>query len=592
MGSMDFLKGIIVYENFKHFGELYKHLESSDDKENFLSHKSEEGWKTFSKEAFLNKVRYLTVAFHENGWRGENIAIAIAPSAHWMMLDYALMLCGAVSVPLFTNISSKNLLFQCLDANIHTAFIESKNHEKCITQVGENIDLIYVGEMSGYTNLEDLLLKGAYLDKENPALFYELLENINEEDLATIVYTSGTSGTPKGVELSHANLISQIHATSENYVFYKESDVAFSFLPLAHIFERMVMHFYLSQELTVYFADDVQNVGVLLKELNPTVMTVVPRLLEKVFFKMKLKAMEGSFLKQALVRLAFHRALTKNPQTSKNILDKVLDALVYKKLRLALGSKMRMMISGGAPLAEALHRFYLNIGLTIYQGYGLTESSPVIAANTPEHNKLGTCGLVYPGVEMKVNTEGELLAKGPNIMMGYHNNVKATEETVDANGWLNTGDLASIDEEGFVTITGRKKELLKTSTGEYVSAVFIEQKLTSNGWFEHALVIADAKPYVSALLFIERTYLGRLATSMHSTPLKALESEKFKEMTEKFIKTVNKKLNHWEKVREYVVIADELSIEDGALTPSMKLAKNHLMDVYEDEIQRLYKDHV
>ena len=581
-----------MYENFKHFGELYRHLESTDAKENFLSEKNEEGWKTYSKEEFLRSVRYLTLAAYENGWHGENVAIAISPSAHWLMLDYALMLCGAVSVPLFTNISSKNLLFQCLDANIHTAFIETKNHEKCIVQVGENIELIYVDEMSGYKSLEDLLLEGESIDKANPTFFSELLERIKAEDLATIVYTSGTSGTPKGVELSHANLISQIHATSENYVFDKENDVAFSFLPLAHIFERMVMHFYLSQELTVYFADDVQNVGVLLKELNPTVMTVVPRLLEKVFFKMKLKAMEGSFLKQALVRLAFHRALTKDPETSKNMLDKILNGLVYEKLRLALGTKMRMMISGGAPLAEALHRFYLNIGLTIYQGYGLTESSPVIAANTPEHNKLGTCGLAYPRVEVKVNVEGELLVKGPNVMMGYHNNVEASNETIDKNGWLYTGDLAEIDDEGFVTITGRKKELLKTSTGEYVSSVFIEQKLISNGWFEHALVLGDAKPYVTALLFVEHTFLGRLAESMKTTPLKALESTKFKEMTQKFVNKLNKKLNHWEKVRDYVVISDELSIENGDLTPSMKLAKNHLMDVYADEIKRLYKDHV
>ncbi|NOR55023.1 MAG: AMP-binding protein [Sulfurovum sp.] len=581
-----------MYENFTHFGELYKHLESTDTKENFLIDKTEEGWKTYSKAEFLRSVHYLTLAAHDNGWQGENVAIAIAPSAQWMMLDYALMLCGAVSVPLFTNISSKNLLFQCLDANIHTAFIETKTHEKCIANVAESIELIYLDDVSGYRSIEDLLIEGEAIDKANPTLFTELLERIKAEDLATIVYTSGTSGTPKGVELSHANLISQIHATSQNYHFYKQSDVAFSFLPLAHIFERMVMHFYLSQELTVYFADDVQNVGVLLKEVNPTVMTVVPRLLEKVFFKMKLKALEGSFVKKALVNLAFHRALTKDPEGRKNILDKFLDKLVYTKLRMALGTKMRMMISGGAPLADALYSFYVNIGLNLYQGYGLTESSPVIAANTPEHYKLGTCGKAFPGVRVKVKDDGELLVKGTNIMLGYHNNVKATEENIDKDGWLSTGDLASIDDEGYITITGRKKELLKTSTGEYVSAVYIEQKLTSNGWFEFALVIGEEKPYVSALLFIEHVFLGRLATQMNTTPLKALESQQFKEMTEKFIAKLNKKLNHWEKVRAYEIIADELTIENGELTPSMKLAKNHLMEKYDEEIKRLYKDHL
>ena len=207
------------------------------------------------------------------------------------------MLSSAVSVPLFTNISSRNLLFQFSDANIHTAFIENEVQAKLIHKVSKSIEVIYVAkEVNEYRTLHDLLAEGEALDKGNPTLFDELLGRIEPNNLATIVYTSGTSGTPKGVELTHKNLISQIHATAENYHFEKEVDVAFSFLPLAHIFERMVMHFYLSRELSVYFADDVKNVGVLLKELNPTVMTVVPRLLEKVFFKMQLKAMEGNLI--------------------------------------------------------------------------------------------------------------------------------------------------------------------------------------------------------------------------------------------------------------------------------------------------------
>jgi long-chain acyl-CoA synthetase len=354
----------------------------------------------------------------------------------------------------------------------------------------------------------------------------------------------------------------------------------------------MVMHFYLSRELTVYFADDVKNVGVLLKEVNPTVMTVVPRLLEKVFFKMKLKAMEGSFIKQALVKYAFNRAVTKDPYTPKGIVDKLLDKIVYKKLRLALGSRMRMMISGGAALPDALYKFYLNIGTPIYQGYGQTETSPVIASNTPKENKIGTCGKAFPHVQVRLSPEHELLVKGPNVMRGYHNNTKATAEVIDKEGWLHTGDLASIDKEGYVSIIGRTKELLKTSTGEYVTSVYIEQKLTSNGWFEHVLIVGDAKPYVVALLFIEHEFLGRLATSINTTPRKALESKKFQEMTAKFVKKINKKLNHWEKVREYKVIADELSIENGDLTPSMKLAKNHLMEVYTEEIEGMYAGHV
>jgi len=581
-----------MYEKFTHFGELYQHLTRTASKEAFLHHKKEGAWQSYSKKTFLCNIRYLTLAFYEENWQGKQVSIAVSPSAHWLMLDYALMLCGAVSVPLFTNISSKNLLFEFLDANIHTAFIEDEAHKKLIHQVDNTIELIYLDEVSGYRSVDDLLKLGEQIDKANPALFRELLSRINAENVATIVYTSGTSGTPKGVELTHKNLISQIHATAQNYHFDPHSDVAFSFLPLAHIFERMVMHFYLSRELTVYFADDVKNVGVLLKEINPTVMTVVPRLLEKVFFKMKLKALEGNFIKKTLVNYAFHRAVTQDPYAPKGIVDKVLDAIVYKKLRLALGTRMRMMISGGAALPDALYKFYLNIGTPIYQGYGQTETSPVIASNTPKENKIGTVGKAFPHVQVRLSPEHELLVKGSNVMKGYHNNPEATAKTIDAEGWLHTGDLASIDEEGYISIIGRTKELLKTSTGEYVTAVYIEQKLTSNGWFEQALVVGDAKPYVTALLFIEHEFLGRLATSMHTTPLKALESDKFKAMTAKFIAKLNKKLNHWEKVREYRVIADELSIENGDLTPSMKLAKNHMMEVYAEEIEGMYAGHV
>ena len=491
------------------------------------------------------------------------------------MLDYALMLSSTISVPLFTNISSRNLLFQFSDANIHTTFIENEEQERLIHQADSSIELIYVTkEMSGVRTFETLLTEGKNIDKGNPSLFSELLSRIKAEDLATIVYTSGTSGNPKGVELTHANLISQIHATAENYHFEKEVDVAFSFLPLAHIFERMVMHFYLSRELSVYFADDVKNVGLLLKEVNPTVMTVVPRLLEKIFFKMKTKAMDGSFIKQALVSLAFYRASTKDPGKEATVLDRILDRLVYSKLHLAFGRDLRMPISGGAALSDMLYRFYLNIGISLYQGYGLTESSPVIASNTPKHNKVGTCGQLFPGLEVKIGQEGELLARGKNIMQGYHNNKAATEEAIEADGWLHTGDLANMDVQGYIILTGRKKELLKTSTGEFVSSVYIEQKVTSNGWFEFALVVADGKPYVVALLFVEAEWLGSLAKKMKSTPLKVLDSKAFKGMTDKLIAKINKKLNHWEKIRAYKVISETSSIEDGFLTPSMKLAKN------------------
>jgi long-chain acyl-CoA synthetase len=577
---------------FTHFGELYRYLENQPAKEDFLHHRIGNTYKRFSKEEFLLTVRYLSLAFYKHGWEGKQVAIAISSSPYWLMLDYALMLSGAISVPLFTNISSKNLYYEILDSAIETVFIESKDQEHIIHRVGKSVKVVYLeDDVSGYHTFWDFVQEGKKIDAKQPSIFDTLIYRLKAEDIATIVYTSGTSGRPKGVELTHRNLISQIHATAKNYIFDRESDIAFSFLPLAHIFERTVMHFYLSQELTVYFADDVKNVGVLLKEVNPTVMTVVPRLLEKVFFKMKLKAMDGNIIKQGLVRLAFYRATTKDPYAKKCFVDTLLDKLVYTKLRAALGTRMRMMISGGAALSDMLYNFYLNIGVPLYQGYGQTESSPVICANTPKHNKIGTCGKAFPGVEVMVSKEGELLARGANIMKGYHQDATATNEVIDSEGWLYTGDLAQIDDEGYVTITGRKRELFKTSTGEYVSSVYIEQKLVSNGWFEHALVVGNDRPYVVALLFVEPDFLARMAVKMKSTSKSVLRSDKLQKMTHKYIKKLNLKLNHWERVRDFRLMENTLTIEHGDLTPSMKLGKTHLMEVYEEEIEEMYKDH-
>ncbi|AKF25033.1 hypothetical protein YH65_06225 [Sulfurovum lithotrophicum] len=575
-----------------HFGELYRYLEQQPPKENFLHDRVDDAYRNISKKDFLLTVRYLALAFHRSGWQGKQIGIAVSPSSYWLMIDYALMLSGAVGVPLFTNISSKNLYYQILDADIETVFIENSAQEEIINRVAGGVEVIYLSDVSGYHTLDQFVENGKKTEKEKPSLFNTLICQLHPYDLATIVYTSGTSGTPKGVELTHRNLICQIHATAQNYYFNREVDVALSLLPLAHIFERMVMHFYLYRELSIYFVDDVKNVGGLLKEVNPTVMTVVPRLLEKVFFKMKRKAMEGNFLKQCIVFLSFHRATNRDLFAKVTLMDRVFDTLVYKKLRRAMGLRMRMMISGGTALSDAMYRFYLNIGIPIYQGYGLTESSPVICANYPGNNKVGTCGKAFPGVEVKVSDEGELLARGPSIMRGYHNDPETTAKAIDADGWLYTGDLACIDEEGYVSITGRKGERFKTSTGEFVSSVFIEQALTGKGWFEYALVIGEEKPYTAALLFIEHEFLGRLAKEMNKTPRKALESEKFKKMTDRFIAKLNKKLNHWEKIREYRVISDVLSIEEGHLTPSMKLGKKKLMKCYRDEINEMYKDHL
>ena len=572
------------------FATLYTHIKELPENLTFLNHIDSNEWKTYSKTDFINIVHYLTLAFEAEGWRGKQIALVIAPSAHWIMIDYALMLSGAVSVPLFTNISTRNLRFQINDSDIHTAFVESEKQTELLKEIDNSLTCIDIHNSRAYRKFIE---KGKTIEKASPLKFQEILGKVIPNDTISIVYTSGTSGLPKGVELSHFNLISQILDTGAKYKFDANRDKALSFLPLAHIFERMVMHFYLSTGMSIYYADDVQNVGKLLREVKPTIMTVVPRLLEKVYFKMYNKAMEGNLIKQAIVKLAFYRANHKDPTTSQTWLENKLDKLVYSKLRTSLGGNLRMMISGGAALSSELYRFFWNIGIPPYQGYGLTEASPVICANAPNENKVGTCGKHFIHTEVKLSEEKELLARGPGIMKGYHNNPKATKESIDEQGWLHTGDLASIDNEGYITITGRKKELAKTSTGEYISLEYMEQELKKSGWFEHLLIIGDKRPFVVALLALDETQLqAYTAKNKFKNREEALESKALKKRIQGFITKLNKQLNHWERIRYFHLIKRALTIENGELTPSMKLSRVNVEKHFKNEIMQMYVGHI
>ena len=581
-------------KDIKHFAALYHHIKSLSENGSFLNHKESDNWKTYSKADFITTVRYLTLAFEAEGWRGKQIAIAIAPSSYWLLIDYALMLSGAVSVPLFTNISSKNLRFQISDADLHTVFTQTDEQEKIILEADSTIRCIDIDTTDpNRKSLNSFINKGKKIDKGSPDKFDDLLSRITPDDLITIVYTSGTSGSPKGVELTHFNLISQLNDTSLKYKLYGKTDKAMSLLPLAHIFERMVMHFYLSEGISVYFADDVRNIGNLLREIHPTIMTVVPRLLEKVCFKMHQKAMSGNPVKKLIAMIAFQNAMHKEAYTPKSLVDKLMDKIVYQKLRDSLGGKLRMMISGGAPLANDLYRFFLNIGIPLYQGYGLTESSPVICANAPGANKVGSCGQHFEHTEVKIDKNNELFARGPGIMKRYHNNPKSTQETIDSEGWLRTGDLATMDDEGYINITGRSKELSKTSTGEYIETHYIEHLLMVSGWFDHVLIVGNNRPFVTALLMTDATTVNEFAKkySFEDTK-KVVESKRFRANMKRLIIKTNKKLNHWEKIREFHLITEILSIENGDLTPSMKLARDHVENRFHDAIENMYKGHI
>jgi long-chain acyl-CoA synthetase len=482
--------------SFNTFPQLLDHIKTSVNNHNYLSYLDNGTWKSFSSQEFVTHVEHLAAAFANRGViRGTCVAIVSDSSPFWLMIDFALQRLGAISVPIFANISRENLHYEIKDSEIEYAFIASQ----------EKYDQLEESLMS----MKLVVTLGITPHLDNVIDFYSFLHTsfvlpemtVLEEDIATIIYTSGSTGKPKGVELTHKNLMSQLKDV-ERAIPITSEEVALSFLPLAHIFERMVVLYYMANGISIYFADDVKNVGNLIKEVRPTVMTVVPRLLEKIYTKMHDKINDTSGLKGLIGKWAVNMADTKDVHRPLGALDKLAEKLVYSKLTEGLGGHLQYMISGGAALSAPIEKFFVNIGIPLYQGYGLSETSPVVCVNTPTAYRFGSCGKKLSSVEVKLSNEGELLVRGPNVMHGYHHLCDETAKTIQ-NGWLHTGDLAHIDDDGYVFIKSRQKELFKTSTGKYVSAISIEHHLTHSKWVDYAIIVADNKPYVTALIFLD-----------------------------------------------------------------------------------------
>lgn len=563
-----------------------------------LNYRYHHQWEHISTESFVETVHRFALGLKSLGLQpGDGFGILADPSPHWLMVDLAVIIAGGVSVPMFANISSENLEFEITDSNMKFLFVARDEKWMAVRSRSKAFQWVVSQslEISGgnIIHFDDVLTRGDDLSRQKPDLYSEMCESVQEDAVATIIYTSGSTGMPKGVEITHRNLISQVQDAKNCFPLNPREDTILSCLPLAHIFERMVMYYYFSTGCSIYFADDVKKVGELLPEVKPTIMTIVPRILEKVHAKMSLKLSQSSGIKRRIGELAFQRASTRDPDEEKGILQFVLDRMVYSKLRQALGGRLRMLIVGGAAMNRSIGRFFLNAGLPVYEGYGLTEASPVISANYPGNRKLGSVGKPLARVEVKISEEGEILARGPNIMRGYHNNPEATSKAIDPEGWLHTGDKGEIDADGYVWITGRFKELFKTSNGKYVSPVPIEQALSQHEFVDISIAIAENRNYVTCLLvpdfeklqdYKEVNGYGKMENG------EFFKSDFLQQEMNALLSTVNKRLNHWEKVQKFQIIPVPLTIETGEITPTMKVRRHVVEKKFEAEINRMYAE--
>ncbi|MFA4967978.1 MAG: long-chain fatty acid--CoA ligase, partial [Candidatus Margulisiibacteriota bacterium] len=521
-----------------------------------------------------------------------SVGILAQPSPDWLMADLAILTIGAVTVPFFPSDTKEHIKYKTEDSKVKLLFLfipDAWERVEPLTNLFRVISKGFKPDHQKVAGFDEFIKIGAEKDAQQPSLYPILLMEVKENDLATIIYTSGSTGVPKGVELTHKNMVSQLNGARVRLPLDSKKDIAVTCLPLAHSFEHTIVYYYIASGISIYFNSDIKNLAMELKEVKPTLVALVPLVFEKIYANIKAKIEAGSALEKIIGNWAINVANRHNPEKDKkNFLFWLADILVFKKLRKAMGGRLRFVISGGAPLKADLNQFFINVGVPLYQGYGLTEASPILSANFPDNNMIGSVGKPFPEVTIKIDPYGEVLAKGPNIMTGYHNLPEETANMIDPEGWLHTGDLGFIDRYGYLYLTGRKKELFKSSGGKYITPVPIEQDLTSSPVIERAMIIGEGKSFVSVLLFPDHAYIKKWNKDPGQSDREFLESPQIRKKVDDLIESINKKLNDWEQIKEYRFVQKPISVESGELTPTMKIKRHVIMERYKNLIKEIY----
>lgn len=544
---------------------------------------------TLSRHSFHQHTLSWAPALKECFAKGEMVGLVGTPSPLWMTMDLALQGAGCVVVPFFPNQAPEILAEQIHKAGLSTIIaLDDTNTfdwadvkiERILGPSTLSIDDPRYTEIHPRTCL--IGSQGEFIQ-----LWEELSKDLASDDVATLIFTSGSTGEPKGVPLTHGHFLSQLRGCHQRFPL-GQGDRALSFLPLAHVFERMVSWYYLYCGITIAHCPDSKELGRWLPRFRPTIMTTVPRLLEKVQTGMSEAVSKKSSPQKELGRWALQLALSHDPHERPALSHWAADRLVFGKLRDRLGGELKMLISGGAPLSHRLCRFFNNIGVPTYQGYGLTECSPVLAANHPGDNVMGSVGPIFPEVEIRIDpVSREILAKGPGVFPGYHE--EDTPE-IDGEGWFHTGDLGELGSDGHLFIRGRKKELLKTSNGKYVSPAPIEERLRVHSWVNQALIIAEGHPYVTAFLAPDFDRLPEkiklLLGSDHEESIAHLCGD-----LQDHIDEMNTGLQPWERVQKFRWLTETLTVEGGELTPTMKVKRHIIEKRLDREIAELYGHH-
>lgn len=556
-------------------------------------------WRKYSTDEVIDAVNKLSLGLLKLGYgKGDKFAIISYNRTEWTITDLATLQIGAVDVPLYPNISEDNYKYIFNDAGVKLVFVEN---EELLEKVNRVLpDCPTVEAIYSFDKLDGVKHYSAISKQADESLMPELekiKDEINEFDLATIIYTSGTTGEPKGVMLSHSNIINNVLSIHE-VMPHTNKDVMLSFLPVCHIFERAAMYFYLSVGGALYFAESIDKVGENLKEVKPNYFTTVPRLMEKIYEKIMEKGRELPPLKKAIFGWAINLGHRYHPLGENgffyNVQLAIARKLVFSKWVEALGGNVKGIISGSAKLQPRLGRIFVAAGVPIVEGYGMTEASPVMTCNRFEKgmNKIGTVGMPIPRVEVKIAENGEILAKGPNIMMGYYNKPEETKKALDEEGWLHTGDIGEFDGE-FLVITDRLKEVFKTSGGKYVAPLMIENKMKESNFIEQIMVIGEHRKFVSALIVPNFAFIEKWCDKKcvpFTTREDIIKNERVRARIWEEVEKYNARLGKIQKVKKIELVPDEWTVETGELTPTLKLKRRVLLKKYADLIEKIYSE--
>lgn len=564
-------------------------------------HRKHEQWIHFPRQQLSRDTRSLALAFRKRGFKAhQSIGIVANSCPEWIMTDIATQLNHGQVVPLFPNISSENFKFQCDDSDVQILLLNNiaELDPALQEQLGRFKVVICIDPASDCPDngiyWADLIREGQELAKspDSSAWLQEQLESIQPDDLFSIIYTSGSTGRPKGAELSHRNMLVQIQTIKRDILqLNRATDVGLVILPVAHVLERMTTYFFILSGIKVYFGDTPKNAALLMKEVRPTAMMAVPRILERVYESMTAAGEGCHGLKRWIINRAVKIAKIEDPFKRHSIAHRIYDKLVYKKMREAIGGRFRIIVCGGGALNKSICRFLLNVGITICEGYGLTECSPVLCVNDPKRVQPGSVGHPLSYLDVKIGDNNEVLAKGDSVFKGYRNQPELNKEIFTEDGYFKTGDQGTFDAEGRLVLTGRIKELLKTSTGKYVSPNPIEVEISRHPLVEQALVIANDRKFASVLIFLNpinaRRFLQRTKDEFDID--RAMESKRVNEAISRHITRINKKLNHWEQIRKWTFIGDNLTVESGLLTPTLKIRRKAAEEKYAEQIEEMYK---